>query len=66
MSVSLSSLYKYRVSITIMIGIQFFAPMYLPIAAEGGWKRTNVMKNKETARFRSSGLAPICVVKPRR
>jgi hypothetical protein len=47
-----------------MIGIQYLAPSHLPTAAEGGWKRTKVMKNNDTAKLRSSGLAPMSLVKP--
>jgi hypothetical protein len=50
---------------TMMVGTQYFAPIHLPTAAEGGWKSTNVMKNKLTARFKSSAWAPISVVKPK-
>jgi hypothetical protein len=47
-----------------MIGIQCFAPIHLPTAAEGGWKRTKVTKKRDTARLRSSGVAPMSAVKP--
>lgn len=48
----------------MMMGIQFLAPSHLPAAAEGGWNSTKVMKNKLTAKFRSSGWAPMSLVKP--
>ena len=48
----------------MMIGIQFFAPIHLPTAAENGWRVTKVTKNKLTASFRSSGCAPMSSVKP--
>ena len=48
----------------MMIVIQYLAPSHLPIAAEGGCSNTNVMKNSETAEFRSSGVAPMSVVNP--
>ena len=50
--------------LAMMIVIQCFAPSHLPIAAEGGCSNTKVIKNSETARLRSSGVAPISVVKP--
>jgi hypothetical protein len=50
--------------LTMMNGIQCLAPSRRPTADEMGWKRTNVMKNNETARFKSSGAAPMSVVKP--
>lgn len=50
--------------LTVKTGIQCFAPICRPIAVEMGWKRTNVTKNSETARFRSSGEVPMAFVKP--
>lgn len=47
-----------------MKGIQCFGPTRRPIAADIGWNITNVMKNKETDRFRSEAAAPMSVVKP--
>ena len=48
----------------MIIVIQYLAPSHLPIAAEGGCSNTNVMENRETAAFRSSGVAPMSVVNP--
>lgn len=48
-----------------MKGIQRFAPNRRPIADDMGWNITNVMKKRETARFRSDGAAPMSLVNPR-
>ena len=48
----------------MIIVIQYLAPSHLPIAAEGGCSNTNVMENRETAAFKSSGVAPMSVVNP--
>lgn len=48
----------------MMMVIQCFAPSHLPTAAEGGCSSTKVTKNSETARLRSSGVAPMSLVKP--
>ena len=50
---------------TIMMVTQCLAPSHLPTAADGGCNSTNVMKKSETARLRSSGVAPISVLKSR-
>ena len=47
-----------------MIAIQCFAPSHLPTAADGGWSNTNVTKKSETAKLRSSGVAPMSFVNP--
>lgn len=49
---------------TIRIGIQCLAPICLPTAVDIGWNSTKVIKKRDTARFRSSGVAPISLVKP--
>jgi hypothetical protein len=47
-----------------MNGIQCLAPTRLPTADEIGWKMTKVMKNKDTAKFKSPGAAPMSLVNP--
>jgi hypothetical protein len=46
---------------TMIGGIQYFGPSHRPTAAESGWK---VRKKSDTAELRSSGEAPISLVKP--
>ena len=47
-----------------MMATQYLVPSQRPIAADGGCSSTKVMKKSDTARLRSSGEAPISVLKP--
>lgn len=49
---------------TIINGIQCLGPKYLAAPEDTGCRVTKVTKNKLTAKFKSSGLAPMSLVKP--